>query len=86
MRGITSLRVRLPWLDPNPFDDADLLADLNVTYRKPVPTPGPLLCTAKIEREEGNGRKLFIQTTLGDGNGTIFTSAEALFVKATAML
>lgn len=29
---------------------------------------------------------MYIQTTLEDGNGTVFTSAEVLFIRVTAKL
>jgi thioesterase superfamily protein 4 len=53
--------------------------DLNTTYKKPIPTPGPILCTAKVERQDG--RKLFVRATIEDGSGTIYTIGEALFVR-----
>jgi thioesterase superfamily protein 4 len=52
--------------------------DLNTTYKKPVPTPGALLCTAKVERQEG--RKLYIRATIEDGAGTVYTTGEGLFI------
>ncbi|USP73827.1 hypothetical protein yc1106_01101 [Curvularia clavata] len=61
-------------------------AYLNVTYKKPMPTPGTYLCTVKIEREAGSGRKLFFRATIGDGNGTVYTIGEALFIRVTGRL
>jgi thioesterase superfamily protein 4 len=51
-----------------------------------VPTPGKLLCTAKIERYDAGGRKLYIRATIEDGNGIVYTIGEALFVKAMTKL
>ncbi|KAJ4412304.1 hypothetical protein N0V91_000775 [Didymella pomorum] len=56
-----------------------LTAYLNTVYKKPVPVPGPLLCTAKIERQEG--RKLFVRATVEDGEGTVYTTGECLFIE-----
>lgn len=57
-----------------------------VRYKKPLPTPGLLYCTAKIERVEGGDRKIFIRATLEDGNGTVYTIGEGLFVKLAVKL
>ncbi|KNG49670.1 thioesterase superfamily protein [Stemphylium lycopersici] len=62
-------------------------AYLNTTYKRPVPTPGPLLCTAKIQPRDGaDDRKVFVRATIEDGEGLVYTVGEALFVKATAKL
>ncbi|KAL6706613.1 hypothetical protein ACN47E_005369 [Coniothyrium glycines] len=53
-------------------------AYLNITYRRPVPTPGVLLCTARIERREG--RKVFVYSTVEDGKGTVYTTGEGMFL------
>jgi thioesterase superfamily protein 4 len=53
--------------------------DLNTTYKKPIPTPGPIMCTAKVERQDG--RKLFVRAIIEDGYGTIYTIGEALFIR-----
>ncbi len=58
--------------------------DLNTNYKKPLPTPGLILCRAKIERQDG--RKLYIRATAEDGRGTVFTMAEGMFVEATTRL
>ncbi|CAO2647839.1 Nn.00g087610.m01.CDS01 [Neocucurbitaria sp. VM-36] len=59
-------------------------AYLNTNYKKPIPTPGFLLCTAKIERQDG--RKLFIRASIEDGKGTVFTTGEAMFVEVKTNL
>ncbi|KAF1831350.1 hypothetical protein BDW02DRAFT_57899 [Decorospora gaudefroyi] len=61
-------------------------AYLNTAYKKPVPTPGKLLCTAKIERQDAGNRKLYVRATIEDGEGTTYTIGEALFVKAATKL
>jgi acyl-coenzyme A thioesterase PaaI-like protein len=61
-------------------------AYLNTTYKKPVPTPGALLLTAKIERQDAGDRKLYIRATIEDGSGTIYTVGEALFIRVSTKL
>ncbi|CAE7215563.1 hypothetical protein CFE70_009931 [Pyrenophora teres f. teres 0-1] len=58
-----------------------MTAYLNTTYKAPVPTPGVLLCTATIVRQEGGDRKVYMRATVQDGNGTVCTVCEALFIK-----
>ncbi|QSZ30436.1 hypothetical protein DSL72_004959 [Monilinia vaccinii-corymbosi] len=59
-------------------DQARLTAYLNITYRKPVRTPGVVLGRSWVERREG--RKVFGKATIEDGKGMVLTSAEGLFV------
>lgn len=54
-------------------------AYLNTSYRLPVPTPGVILCTAKLERTEG--RKVWLRATIEDGAGTVFTVGECMFLE-----
>ncbi|KAF2852894.1 hypothetical protein T440DRAFT_358290, partial [Plenodomus tracheiphilus IPT5] len=54
-------------------------AYLNTTYRSPIPTPGVILCTAKVERAEG--RKVWFRSTIEDGAGKVYTVGEALFIE-----
>ncbi|KAF2645054.1 hypothetical protein P280DRAFT_487523 [Massarina eburnea CBS 473.64] len=54
-------------------------AYLNTSYKKPLPTPGIVLCTAKFERREKN--KIYVQGTIEDGQGTVFTIGEGMFVE-----
>ncbi|KAI4614632.1 uncharacterized protein J4E87_009432 [Alternaria ethzedia] len=61
-------------------------ANLNTTYKKPAPTLLTLLCTAKIERIEDGGRKLYARATLEDGNGTIYTIADGMFIRLSTKL
>ena len=58
--------------------------DLNTTYKKPLPTPAVVLCTAKFIRREKN--KIYIRGTIEDGMGTVYTTAEAMFVETKAKL
>ncbi|KAF1842389.1 uncharacterized protein K460DRAFT_409806 [Cucurbitaria berberidis CBS 394.84] len=59
-------------------------AYLNTNYKRPVPTPGIVLCTAKFERQDG--RKLYVRATIEDGMGTVFTTGEAMFVEVKVKL
>ncbi|CAL3963509.1 unnamed protein product [Diplocarpon coronariae] len=55
-----------------------MTAYLNVTYRKPVSTPGTVLVRAWVERVEG--RKIFGRGVVEDGEGVVCASGEALFL------
>lgn len=55
------------------------MVDLHVNYKKPVPGESTLLCTATWERQEG--RKIYVKGTIEDGNGTIYTTGEGMFVE-----
>ena len=61
-------------------------ADVKTTYKKPLPTPGVILCTAKIERVGEGDRKTFVRATLEDGNGVVCSIGEVLFIKAVVKL
>ncbi|KAL5114436.1 hypothetical protein ACEQ8H_007691 [Pleosporales sp. CAS-2024a] len=61
-----------------------LTAYLNTTYKRPIHTPGAILCTAKIERQEG--RKLYVGATIEDGLGTICTIGQGLFIRVEPRL
>lgn len=52
---------------------------LDILYRKPVPAPGLILARAILKKADG--RKRFVKATLEDGEGTILTEAEALFLE-----
>jgi acyl-CoA thioesterase FadM len=57
---------------------------LNTTYKRPIPVPGPVLCTAKIERQDG--RKLYVRATIEDGTGTVYTTGDCMFVEVKPKL
>ncbi|KAF2280208.1 uncharacterized protein EI97DRAFT_369285 [Westerdykella ornata] len=56
-------------------------AYLNTNYKKPVPTPTTVLCTAKFERQERN--KIYVSGSISDGKGTIYTLGDGMFVEVT---
>lgn len=53
-------------------------AYLKVDYKKPVPTPTVVLCRAWVQRTEG--RKMFTEGTIEDGEGVVYAKGEALFI------
>ena len=55
-------------------------AFMNVKFRKPVPTPGAVLCRSWLERRSG-GRKLWVRGTVEDGEGGLFAEAESLWIE-----
>ncbi|MCJ1304953.1 hypothetical protein MMC08_007766 [Hypocenomyce scalaris] len=59
--------------------NAIVTAFLNVKYRRPVPTPGIVLVTAKYTKVMP--RKQFMRASVEDGEGTVYAEAEALFVE-----
>ena len=58
--------------------EATVTASLNVTFIKPVKTPGTVLVTAKFK--DITGRKYFIVSSVRDANGVVLAKAEALWV------
>jgi acyl-coenzyme A thioesterase PaaI-like protein len=52
---------------------------LNTNYKKPVPTPSTVLCTAKYVKTERN--KIYVNGTIEDGKGTVYTTGEGMFVE-----
>ena len=55
-------------------------AFLHIDYKKPLPTPSIVLIKAKLD-PRSSGRKLYVSATIEDGKGTIFNTAEALFLE-----
>lgn len=55
-------------------------AFIHVDYKNPLPTPRAVMIKAALDARSG-GRKLYIRATIEDGNGTIFSAAEALFLE-----
>lgn len=55
-----------------------MTAYLNTSYRKPVSTPGTILIRARITKYDG--KKIFITATVEDGQGTVLTQCESLFI------
>jgi acyl-coenzyme A thioesterase PaaI-like protein len=55
-----------------------MTAYLNVTYLKPVETPGTVLVSARFK--EVMGRKHFLEATIKAGSGEVLSKAEALWI------
>lgn len=56
-------------------------AYLHVNYKKPLPTPGPALITSKLDLSRSGGRKIFITGSLESGDGTVYNTADGLFLE-----
>ncbi|KAH7400750.1 HotDog domain-containing protein [Phaeosphaeria sp. MPI-PUGE-AT-0046c] len=61
-----------------------MTAYLNTSYKRPAPTPGALLCTARVEKQDG--RKLYVRGTIEDGAGTVYTVGDGMFIKMAPKL
>jgi len=59
-------------------------AYLNTTYLRPVRTPGTILVVARTVRAEG--RKIWVEAYMEDGEGEKLAKAEALFVETKLKL
>ncbi|KAF2263779.1 hypothetical protein CC78DRAFT_544724 [Lojkania enalia] len=59
-------------------------AYLNTNYKRPVPTPGIILCTAQFDRQDRN--KTYVKGTIEDGMGTIYATGVAMFVEVKTKL
>jgi hypothetical protein len=55
-------------------------AFLNIKFRKPLVTPGIVLCRTWLERRSC-GRKLWLRGTIEDGEGGLFAEAESLWIE-----
>jgi thioesterase superfamily protein 4 len=53
---------------------------LNTKYLSPVPTPGILLATARVVKQEG--RKMWIEGTLENNKRRVMAQSESLYIKA----
>lgn len=55
-------------------------AFIKVEFKKPVPTPGAIVCRTWLERRSA-GRKLWLRGTVEDGEGGLFAEAESLWIE-----
>ena len=53
-------------------------AELSIKYERPVPIPGVVLCRSWVEKTEG--RKMWINGVLEDGNGIVYVRGQSLFI------
>jgi len=57
---------------------------LNITYKKPVTTPGTILARSWITKAEG--RKIWISGTIESGTGEVHATAEGMWLRANAKI
>ncbi|KAF2191419.1 hypothetical protein K469DRAFT_720423 [Zopfia rhizophila CBS 207.26] len=74
-KRIKNARMGGPHSEPVPL----YTAYLTTNYKKPVPTPGVILCTAKFVKQERN--KTYVRGTIEDGQGTVYASGDGMFVE-----
>ena len=55
-------------------------AYMTVQFKKPLPTPGAVLCRSWLERRS-SGKKLFLRARVEDGEGGVYAEAECLYVE-----
>lgn len=55
-------------------------AFINVQFKKPVPTPGVVLCRTWLE-SRSSGRKRWVRGTVEDGKGGLFAEADGLWIE-----
>ena len=60
------------------FDQFAVTAKLEITYRKPVPVGRPLRASAQLVEDRGRAKK--VRAEIRDAEGTLFASAESLFL------
>jgi thioesterase superfamily protein 4 len=61
-----------------PPGKSTMTAYLKIDYKKPLRTPGIVLCRARLEKKEG--RKIWVKGQIEDGEGNVLSTAEALFL------
>lgn len=61
-----------------PPEKTTMTAYLKVDYKRPMRTPGVVLCRAWPEKREG--KKLYVKGSIEDGNGNVLSLSEGLFI------
>jgi len=61
-----------------PSDKTTMTAYLKVDYKKPMRTPGVVLCRSWLEKKEG--RKIYVRGSIEDGDGNVLSLSEGLFI------
>jgi acyl-coenzyme A thioesterase THEM4 len=56
-------------------------AYMHVDYKKPVPTPSTFLIRVRFDPKRSAKRKIFVEAILENGDGVVYTRAEALFLE-----
>ncbi|KAK6087699.1 thioesterase superfamily protein [Seiridium cupressi] len=57
---------------------------LNITFKRPVRTPGTIMAIAKVSKVEG--RRLLVKGTVQDGEGAILAESDVLFIALKHLL
>lgn len=70
--------------DPGVAKRGTYTVSLKINYRKPVPTPGIVLCRASLIKIAG--RKVWVDATIEDGDGVVYATGETMFLKSKASL
>lgn len=62
-------------------------ATVSISYKKPVPAPGAIICRTWLEKRSG-GRKLYLRGRIegGDGDRALYADAESLWVEVKRKL
>jgi acyl-coenzyme A thioesterase PaaI-like protein len=55
---------------------------LNVTYKKAVPTPGTVMARSWVTKVEADGRKIWAAGELEGEGGVVYATAEGMWLKA----
>lgn len=58
---------------------------LNITYKKPVSTPGSILARAHVTKKDG-ARKIWVYGSVEDGMGGVHAIAECMWLKSKAKM
>lgn len=73
------LSVNWEWGFGRSYEDmSSMTAYLNISFKAPVRTPGVVLVTARVTRQEG--RKTFMRAEIIDEKGTVCAIGEGLYV------
>ncbi|TID17832.1 Thioesterase superfamily [Venturia nashicola] len=56
-------------------------AYLHTEFKKPVPTPSVCLIRATFDAKRSAGRKFYVNATLENGKGVVYTTAECLYLE-----
>ena len=59
---------------------------LNVSYKKPVKTPGTVMVRSWVMRVEDNGRKIWAEGVIEGDAGVVHAKAEGLWMRAKPKL
>jgi thioesterase superfamily protein 4 len=57
-------------------------AYMHVDYKKPVPTPSVCLIRVTFDSKRSAKRKIYVNASLENGDGVVYTTAESLFLEA----